>query len=107
MSFIDDLKKGAITAATSVAADMAKEAEIDAIEFVKLAAPSISDYFFLYNEKKITEAEFHDLMKGLLVLAKMSGLTLAQVAAIKIDETRNAVLRAVTSIALGTVDKLL
>ena len=105
--FFEALKNGAVEAATSVAIGMAKEASADAIAFVGMAAPSIGRYVELLADKKITDEEFKNLMGGLLVLAKMEGLTLAQMAAIKVDETRNAILKTVTSVAMGAVSKIL
>lgn len=103
----EKLKDGAIEAAKAVASDMAKEASADAIAFVSMAAPSIGRYIKLRVDGQISDDEFKNLMGGLLVLAKMEGLTLAQMAAIKIDETRNAILKTVTGIALGAVSKII
>ena len=106
-SFFEELKNGAVEAAKSVAVGMAKEASADAIAFVSMAAPSIGRYTEMLSSSQITPDEFKSLMGGLLVMAKMQGLTLAQATLIKIDETRNAILKAVTNVALGAVSKIL
>lgn len=110
MSFIDgileDLKQGAIEAAKQVAINQFKEAAKDAVEFVESALPSIGRYINLLISKQISPEEFKNLMLGLKDLAQMNGLTAAGLAAIQVDNTRNAILQAVTSVAIGAVGKI-
>lgn len=103
---IEDLKKGAVDAAKEVASEMLKEASADAIAFVEVAAPSIARYIGLRISFQITQEEFESLMKGLLALAEMNALTIAGLSEIQVQNTKNTILKAVTSIALGAISKL-
>lgn len=104
---IDDLKVGAIDAARQVASSMLQEAAKDATAFVSMATPAIMRYLDLAIAQKITLDEFKSLMLGLVDLAKMAALTEAGLAEVEIDRTRNALLKTVTSLAIGTVSKLI
>lgn len=106
-SILGDLEKGAIDAAKEVAIEQLKEAAADAIDFVKVALPAISRYADLYLSNRITADEFGSLMAGLGDLAEMNGLTQAGVAAVKIDETKNVILKTITSIATGAITKII
>jgi hypothetical protein len=106
LDILGDLQKGAVAAAKDVAIGSLKEAANDAIDFVEKALPSLNRYFDLLLRKDLTEDEFKSLVLGLRDLAEMTGLTMAGLAAIKVEETRNSILNAVTSVALGAVAKL-
>lgn len=103
---INDLEKGAVEAAKEAGINFLKEAAADAIEFVQSALPRLSRYVSLLLSKQITEDEFKDLILGLRDLAQLNGLTAAGLAAIEIEKTRNGILKAVTSVALGAINKL-
>lgn len=104
-SIIGDLEQGAIDAAKHVAVESLKEAAADALEFVQAALPSLNRYVALYLDKSIDADELKSLVLGLRDLAEMNGLTQAGLTAIKVNETRNAILKAVTSVALGAAGK--
>lgn len=106
-SILGDLEKGAVDAAKEVAVDQLKEAAADAIDFVKVALPAISRYADLYLSNRITADEFGSLMAGLRDLAQMNGLTQAGLASVKIDETKNVILKSLTSIATGALSKII
>ena len=106
-TIVDDLKLGAIDAAKGVAASMLAEAAKDATEFVEMSLPALARCTTLYLTKQITEDEFKSLVLGLRDLAEMNALTLAGLAEIKIDETRNAILKIVSNIAIGAASKFI
>lgn len=106
-SLLDNLKAGAIEAAKKVALGFVKEGAADAEAFVEMAWPAIQRYLNLLLSKQITEDEFRSLVLGLRDLAEMKGLTAAGLVAIEVDRTRNAILKTITSIAIGAVGKML
>lgn len=106
-SIVDDLKLATSEAAKEVLRGMGKEATEDAFAFVEMALPAMARYSSLYITRQITEDEFNSLVLGLRDLAQMSALTLAGLAQIKIDETRNAILKTVSNIAIGAASKFI
>jgi len=103
---LGNLAQGAIDAAKQVATNMIKEAAADAIAFLNVALPTLSRYVDLLASKQITPEEFKSLMLGLKDLATMAALTQAGLAEIEVEKTRNAILKAVTSVAIGAVSKI-
>lgn len=103
--FMENVGQGAIDAAKEVAIESLKEAAADASAFVQAAAPSLARYFNLYLDKKIDQDDLKSLIFGLRDLAEMNGLTQAGLTAIKVNETRNAILKAVTTVALSSISK--
>jgi hypothetical protein len=101
-----DLESGAIDAARDVAINELKIAAHDAIDFVSAALPALGRYLNLLVDGKISEDEFKSLVYGLRDLAELNGLTQAGLTAIQIDQTKNAILKTVTSIALGAISKI-
>lgn len=85
--------------------DLLKQAAGDAIAFVSSAVPFLGKYTDLYIQKLITSDELESLILGLKDLAEMNGLTQAGLAAIQIDNTRNSILKVVTSTLIGAVSK--
>ena len=104
-SLFSKLEEGAVDAAKNVAINALQEAAKDAVEFVKMATPSITRYLMLLMKSEISQEEFKSLIMGLKDLAQLAGLTQAGLAAIEIEATRNAILKTVTSIALGSISK--
>lgn len=103
---LEDLKKGALESAKEAGAKFVKEARKDGLEFVEKSAPKIGRYLDLLLRKEITEEDFKCLMIGLKDLTQMNALHAAQLAAIEIDKTKDALLQTVTSIALGAARRL-
>lgn len=103
---LGNIFQGAIDAAKEVAQKMIKEATADATEFVSAILPALGRYVELLASKQITIEEFKSLMMGLKDLGQMAALSQAGLAEIEVDKTRNAILKAVTGIALGAVSKL-
>lgn len=110
MSFFDsiktDIEAGVLEAAKTAGLAFIKEASVDALAFIGRSGASIERYAVLFIKREISLDEFKSLMLGLKDLAEMSALTEAGLAAIDVDNTRNAILRAVTSVALGAVSKI-
>lgn len=106
-SILGNITQGAVDAAKQVATNLVKEASSDALDFVRLAAPSIGRYVDLLAANQITVEEFKSLMMGLKDLAGMFALTQAGLVAIEVDKTRNSILKAVTGIAMNAIGKVI
>lgn len=104
---IDDLKAGAIEAAKQAGQDFIAQAAGDASAFVESILPSLGRYTTLLLSKQITIDECEDLIFNLRDEAEMAGLTAAGMAAEEIQNTRNAILKAVSSVVIGSVSKLI
>lgn len=102
----DELKKGAVDAAKQVAVNFLVESAADAVDFVSKALPSLERYMKLYLDDRINSDELKSLVLGLKYLAEMNGLTVAGMASIEIENTRNTILKTVTSILLGSIKSL-
>ena len=105
-SILDDLKVGAIHAAKEAGVQFLREAGHDALNFIQAALPSLARYADLLLAKQISEDEFKHLVLGLRDLAEMNGLTTAGLASIEVDKTRNGILKAVSSVVVGAVSKI-
>jgi len=103
-AILTEIKNGAIDAAKqTVLNTLTSEAVQDAEVFVASSVDKIERYIRLLLSSQITPEEFKSLLMGLKDLAEMNGLTVAGLAAIEVEKTRNAVLNAVTSIAMGAI----
>lgn len=103
----DDLKRGAVDAAKEVAKNFLVESAADAVEFVSKSLPYLERYMKLYLDDKINADELKSLVLGLKYLAEMNALTVAGMASIEIENTRNTILKTITSIALGSIKSII
>lgn len=104
-SIIGLVFQGAIDAAKKASSEWAKEATQDAMAFVNSSLPKIGRYVDFLADGEIDSEEFKSLMMGLKDLAELAALTQIEKSEIKIQETRNAILNAVTNVVVGAVSK--
>lgn len=105
MSILTGLQEGVMDAVKQVLTNFIPEATEDVTAFFASSAGRIERYVKLLVTSQITLGEFKSLILGLRDLAELTALTQAGLAEIEIEKTRNTILKAVTSIAIGAVGK--
>ncbi len=105
--FVKQIEENALDAAKEILKEMSADVSKEVSDFILAAAPAISRYVTLLINKSISMDEFKDLMLGIARFAQMKSLTEAGFAAEKVDATRNAVLKTVTNLVVGSVSKLI
>jgi hypothetical protein len=101
---LEQLRMVAVDAAVDVAKGFGAPAAKDAVEFIGHAGEDLARYATLRMKSEISESELGDLVRGKGALATMKALTIAGLAQIEIEKTKQAILNAVTA-AIGTAAK--
>lgn len=104
-NIVGELVQGSVNEAKAAGVSFLKEVAADAAAFVQSAIPLLSRYIDLVITNQISLDEFKSLLLGLRDLAELKGLTAAGLAQIELEATRDALLRGVTSVALGVAEK--
>lgn len=101
-----DLESSTIDALKSLGLPMAQEAAVDVVAFIQNAAPKLTKYASLYLSGQIDEDDLKSLTRDIKDLSLENALSLAGLEAIKVDSTRSTLLKAVTSVIIGQIGKI-
>jgi hypothetical protein len=106
-SILSDIENQTLDAAKTAGKAAMTAAISDTKDFLVQALPRLERWFQALLDKNITEDEFKSLLLGLKDLAFVNALTVAGIAEIEIDKTRNTILQTLTSVASSAAGKLI
>src|SRR3954465_14589486 len=100
---IDSIKDSVLEALKGLAVDNLPAIEKAALEFAAASVGKLTRYSTLFLSGAIDSDEYEDLMRGLGDSAELSGLMQAIQIGTKADETKNTIVKTLSSLALGAL----
>ncbi len=104
---LESIKDSLLEILKDLAVESLPEIKDAALTFASNSVGKITRYSTLYLSGSITNEEYEDLMLGLRDSAELSGLMEAIAIGVKADETKNTIVKTLSSLALGALNKIL